>query len=117
MRKRKVPLVEDDPLVRLALVDADLEPVQAANASEAIAILQARPDIPAVLSDVGMPGPMNGLSLAWETKTRWPATPVALISGRLTPSPAMMPHDVVFLAKPLPVEVVTSPHLVIRAEC
>jgi CheY-like chemotaxis protein len=64
MRKRKVPLVEDDPLVRLALVDADLEPVQAANASEAIAILQARPDIPAVLSDVGMPGPMNGLSLA-----------------------------------------------------
>ena len=102
---RKILLVDDDPLVRLtiaeALMDEGFVVLQAANASEAVAILQARPDVLGVLSDIDMPGPMNGISLAWEISNHWPNTPVTLISGRIYPTAGTVPEGVVFVAKPI----------------
>jgi DNA-binding NtrC family response regulator len=109
LKARRVLLVEDDILVRLAvreaLVEAHFDPIDAANASEAVAVLHARPDVLAVISDIDTPGPMNGISLAWEVKNRSPRTPVMLISGRCSPTLTMLPQDVAFLAKPFPLEV------------
>src|SRR5262245_53865291 len=51
-----VLVVEDEPLVRLdaidMLTDAGFRVIDAANADEAIAILEARPDIRVVVTDV-----------------------------------------------------------------
>jgi CheY-like chemotaxis protein len=67
--KRPVVLiVEDEFLLRMDAVDmiaaAGFEVVEAANADEAIGILEARRDITVVFTDIHMPGSMDGLKLA-----------------------------------------------------
>ncbi len=47
---------------------------------EALASLNSAP-VDLVFSDIVMPGPMNGLALAREIRTRYPAIPVLLTSG------------------------------------
>ena len=58
--KAVVMVVEDNPLIRMGAVDlvtsAGFEALEASNADEAIRILEARPDIHLVFTDVGMPG-------------------------------------------------------------
>jgi CheY-like chemotaxis protein len=46
--------------VDLRVVDADFEAQGAGSAKEAIRILEARPDIDLVFTDVGMSGAMDG---------------------------------------------------------
>jgi len=53
-----VLVVEDEALLRMAAVDtvegAGLEAVEAANATDAVWILESRPDIRIVFSDIDM---------------------------------------------------------------
>jgi len=74
-RRPVVLLVEDDVLIRLhaaqVIADAALDVVEAANADEAIAILEARSDITVLFTDIQMPGSMDGLKLAAAVKGRW----------------------------------------------
>jgi CheY-like chemotaxis protein len=76
--KRPVVLiVEDKFLLRMDAVDmiaaAGFEVVdEAANADEAIKILEARRDITVVFTDIQMPGSMDGLKLARAVRGRWP---------------------------------------------
>lgn len=62
-----VLVVDDDPLLRILAVDtaeqAGLATIEAQNADEAVAILEASSDIVLVLTDVNMPGSMDGLKL------------------------------------------------------
>jgi CheY-like chemotaxis protein len=71
-----VLIVEDEPLVRLCAVDtvegAGFEVIEAANADEAIRILESRSDIRVVFTDLHMPGAMDGLKLAHAVRNRWP---------------------------------------------
>jgi CheY-like chemotaxis protein len=79
--KSVVLIVEDEPLVRWSglkmLEDADFEVIEAANADEAIRILESRNDIRVVFTDVQMPGSMDGLKLAHAVRNRWP--PIKII--------------------------------------
>ena len=63
-RKAVVLIVEDSPLIRMGAVDlvvaAGFEALEASDAVEAIRILESRPDIHIVFTDVGMPGTMDG---------------------------------------------------------
>ncbi len=63
-----VLVVEDLALVRTFMSDfldeAGFKVFEAVDADEALQILQARPDIQAVISDIEMPGAMNGIELA-----------------------------------------------------
>jgi CheY-like chemotaxis protein len=69
-------IVEDEFLLRLdsaeTIESAGFEVIQAANADEAIAILETRPDIHVVFTDIQMPGSMDGLKLARFVRDRWP---------------------------------------------
>ena len=62
-----VLVVEDQILVRMFAADfldeADFKVFQTGSADEAWAVLQARPGIQAVVTDVEMPGAMNGFDL------------------------------------------------------
>ena len=85
-----VLVVEDDFLLRMDAVDmvraAGFEAVEAGNADEAIAILEARPNIHVVFTDIQMPGSMDGLKLAKFVKGRWPPIKIVATSGRVTVS-------------------------------
>lgn len=64
---RTVLVVEDEVLIRFlmadALVDAGFVVIEAGNVHEALAVLGANADIDALVTDVDMPGALNGLDL------------------------------------------------------
>ena len=103
-------LVEDEFLIRLmlseALLDDGYEVVEASDADEAIGRL-ADDDAPfrALLTDVQLPGPVNGYELAHRVRARVPGIPVIFMTGRPEPLGESFRRDVV-IAKPyLPSEV------------
>ena len=106
-----VLVVEDQPLLRMMAVDmvedAGFEVVEAADADEAIAILEARADIRIVFTDVDMPRGMDGIRLAASIRDRWPPIDIIITSGKVAVSTEMMPARSVFFSKPYrPQEVV-----------
>jgi CheY-like chemotaxis protein len=107
--KRPVVLiVEDEFLLRMNAVDmiqaAGFDVVEAANADEAIDILEARPDITVVFTDIQMPGSMDGLKLAHAVKGRWPPIKIVATSGHVSVTQEDLPDGGRFVPKPY------SPH-------
>ncbi len=98
-------VVEDEILVRSATAEylrgCGYVAVEAADASEAVAIIQSGTAIDLVFSDIEMPGSeaMNGIGLVqWMARHR-PLIPVILTSGRRR-SAAEVGAPVMFLRKP-----------------
>jgi DNA-binding NtrC family response regulator len=106
--KPAVLVVEDEPLLLLdgmcLFEDAGFEAIPAANAAEAICILEDRHDIKVVVTDIGMPGSMDGLSLCAAVRDRWPLIDFIIISGQGEPTAAAIPERSQFLAKPYKVK-------------
>ncbi|MBO9122515.1 response regulator [Rhizobium sp. 16-488-2a] len=99
-----VLVVDDEALIRFAIVDelADqgFDVHEAANADEAIALVEKYPEIRLIFTDIDMPGSMDGLKLAAFVRDRWPPIKIIVTSGRVKPSADMMPEGVPFLPKP-----------------
>ena len=99
-----VLVVEDDALIRMDVVsmieEAGFAVIEASNADDAIRLLEGRSDIAVVFTDIEMPGSMNGLTLAFAIRDRWPPVAIIIASGRIRPQPEEMPPDVTFLRKP-----------------
>jgi len=74
--------------------------VSAANADEAIEILESRNDIRVLITDINMPGSMDGLRLAAAVKDRWPPIKIIVATGKDAPRREEMPMDSQFLPKP-----------------
>jgi CheY-like chemotaxis protein len=82
-------IVEDEPLIRVALLEyleeCGFEVLAATNATEAIEItLESGRQIDLVFSDVVMPGPINGFGLAQWLRRNRPQVPIVLTSGDAT---------------------------------
>jgi DNA-binding NtrC family response regulator len=109
-----VLLVEDDELVRLALAfpleDAGMNVVAVDDADAAIEVLKSDNNIRAVISDVRMPGSIDGLGLAKWLKEHKPKLPVVLTSGYLFASKlaAVNPAIAIIVKKPYDVDDVTG---------
>lgn len=99
-----VLVVEDEAVVRLdaieTLREAGFHVIEAANADEAISILEARPDIRVVVTDIQMPGSMDGLKLAATIRDRWPPIALIVTSGRVSVQQRDLPERGHFLPKP-----------------
>jgi CheY-like chemotaxis protein len=111
--KRPVVLiVEDEFLLRMDAVDmiagAGFEVLEAANADEAIDILESRRDITVVFTDIQMPGSMDGLKLARAVRGRWPPIKIVATSGHLDVRETDLPEGGRFLPKPYSVVQVTG---------
>jgi CheY-like chemotaxis protein len=95
-------IVEDDKLQKLLAVDiveeAGFVAIPVCDADEAVAILEFRSDIALVLTDINMPGSMDGLKLAHAVRSRWPTIKIIVVSGRGLESE--LPTDIRFFAKP-----------------
>ena len=100
-----VLVVEDEMLLRMRAVDmvedAGFTPVEAVDADEAVAILEARSDIALLFTDIQMPGSMDGLKLAHAVHKRWPPIKIILVSGQLKQASLDIPVDSCFFGKPL----------------
>ena len=85
-RSARVLFVEDEVLIRAAVAEylrrLGYMVVEAADAAEAMAVISSGEPIDIVLSDVDLPGPMDGLGLASWINRRRSAPPVLLTSGR-----------------------------------
>ena len=100
-----VLVVEDEMLLRMRAVDmvedAGYTSVEAVDADEAVAILESRSDIALVLTDIQMPGSMDGLKLAHTVHERWPPIKIILVSGQLKLAAIDIPADSRFFGKPI----------------
>ncbi|MEE7451541.1 hybrid sensor histidine kinase/response regulator [Methylobacterium radiotolerans] len=85
MRPLRVLLVEDNGQVAevaaSVLTERGHMVVSSANASEALHVLTSGQPFDVILSDLVMPGEMNGFDLARHVRSRWPALPVLLATG------------------------------------
>jgi two-component system, response regulator PdtaR len=96
--------VEDETPVRIYLTeilkDAGHTVIEAENADRAVAILEARRDIEIIVTDVNMPGSMDGMRLAAVIRDRWPPIKVIVTSGAGRISTDQLPSGCRFLPKP-----------------
>jgi DNA-binding NtrC family response regulator len=85
LSKPVVLVVEDEQLIRDsladALQDAGFGVVQADKAETAIARMVEAESISAVVTDVRLPGRMNGVGIAVWMREHTPETPIILVSG------------------------------------
>lgn len=99
-----VLVVEDEPLILLAACDmvesAGYGTREATNATRALSILAENPSISILFTDIDMPGPIDGMALAFETQQRWPHIGIIITSGRWPLARHEIPTDAVFLEKP-----------------
>jgi CheY-like chemotaxis protein len=99
-----VLVVEDEVLIRLAIADSiadsGLTVYQAANADQAIHMLELHPDIRALFTDIDMPGSMDGLRLARAVRDRWPPVKIVITSGHVKIKHEELPVEGRFFAKP-----------------
>jgi CheY-like chemotaxis protein len=100
-----VLLVEDEALVRMMAADVLREEggfkvVEAADADEALTVLDATADVRALVTDVEMPGSLDGFTLARVVKQAWPQIGIVVTSGRMAPGPKDLPSGALFMPKP-----------------
>ncbi|QQR39616.1 response regulator [Devosia rhizoryzae] len=99
-----VLVVEDEALVRMAIVDRLEEEgflvLEAANADEALRILVNNLDVRLVFTDVDMPGTMNGIKLAAAVRDRWPPIKIVVTSGYKHVKLDEIPAQAEFVPKP-----------------
>jgi PAS domain S-box-containing protein len=99
-----VLLVEDDPavrrVVRQQLIDLGYPVIEAENAIQAIEMIEQIADIAIVVSDVIMPGGINGRQLAELVLQGHPHMRIVLMSGYTDETDAPGASDLPVLAKP-----------------
>ena len=107
----RVLLVEDEFLIRLtlseALTDAGFDVVEAENADAALALLARDATIRLLLTDIQLPGALDGQVLVERARAINPRLPVIFMSGRPDPGGAAERSRLErYIAKPyLPSEV------------
>jgi DNA-binding NtrC family response regulator len=106
-----VLVVEDELLIRTILSDelrgADFHVIEAFNGDEAVAILKSVvPDL--IITDVRMPGSLDGMGLFGLVRDSFPTLPVIITSGHLRPDLAINDPVTQFVAKPYSMEFVVK---------
>lgn len=102
---RTILVVDDEPLIRMSLAaffeDEGFIVFEADSADTAIATLESHAAIQIVVTDVQMPGAMDGLKLAHFIRDRWPPTILIVSSGVARLTAADLPSRSAFVAKPV----------------
>jgi signal transduction histidine kinase/DNA-binding response OmpR family regulator len=104
-RVLKVLVVEDVALIRMTTVDMvdslGHSVLEAGDGAQALAAIDANPDIDVMLTDLGLPG-MSGVELVKQARVKRPKLRIVIASGYSTESAdnAELPADVTYLPKP-----------------
>lgn len=108
----KILVVEDEPLIRLGMTSLveewGFDALEAGNADEAIRIIEREGDVRIVITDVDMPGSMDGIKLAHFVRQHWPPIQLIVISGKIGTAEVVLPEGARFFTKPCREEVLLS---------
>ena len=89
--------VEDEFLIseylRAILEGGGHRVVATFDADEAIQVLERVRDIQLVITDIDMPGSMDGLRLAGAIRERWPPIHLIVVTGFAPPRSSELPRD------------------------
>lgn len=81
----RILLVEDDELIRLTvaevLEDAGFEVIAAATGDDAVVLLD-RNGFDLLMTDLHMPGLLDGVGLTRHVRRRYPDVPIVIMTGR-----------------------------------
>lgn len=104
MPPHSVLVVEDDEILRSLMAEAisllGVNVIDCASADEALPMLEGSSSIVLVMTDMSMPGSMDGLDFAQVIWSRWPGLPVIVTSGNRSMPEGLMPSNATFLQKP-----------------
>jgi CheY-like chemotaxis protein len=111
--RKTVLLVEDEGLIRqllaFAFEDAGFDVLDAGSADEAVQMLETAQEVAAIITDVRMPGRLDGLGLVRWLATARPSLPIVITSGYVPTEQATSENPAVFavVSKPyVPEEIV-----------
>jgi two-component system, response regulator PdtaR len=97
-------IVEDEVLIRMSsaatLEDAGFHILEAGSAAEAVEVLLANEDIDVLMTDVRLPGAMDGLDLVALVHRRHPEIRAIVVSGNTSAEDACNAGAIGFLPKP-----------------
>lgn len=112
-RDTRVLLVEDEPIIRELMAelleDAGFDVTATCTGDEA-AILLAEQCFAVLLTDITMPGQIDGIGLAKHAREAHPGLPVIFVSGRPDSEQRTraIPQPMAFLPKPYNIESLVS---------
>ncbi len=121
MARPRVLFVEDEFLIRLtvsqAMADAGFDVAEAATADEALLMLESGQAFTLLLTDLQLPGVLDGLSLVDRARRLDPGLPVIYMTGRPDALPEMLdPARDKVIAKPYaPSALCAAAHSMLRA--
>lgn len=99
-----VLIVEDEPIVRMYEAEvaegAGFVTLQASNAEDALEKIGGPEAIQILLTDVNMPGGIDGLTLVSIVRERWPQIKVVVVSAYVDSREPEAPLDIAYLHKP-----------------
>ena len=83
-------IVEDDVLaneyLEFILQQAGYEVLSATSADEAAGLLEDREDVQLIVTDINLPGSMNGLKLATAAKAKRPKVNIIIVTAYTAPT-------------------------------
>ena len=102
-RNLEIAVIDDDESFRVALVESlsslSYRSSGYASAEDYLDLTEDK-SFNCVVTDIHMPGPMDGLALAHHTAKYWPSVGLLITSARPSPHRAFLPQNSRFLAKP-----------------
>jgi CheY-like chemotaxis protein len=108
-----IVVVEDEDAIREMLVgvleDEGYEIIEAATADQAVALLRDS-RVRLLVTDINVPGRLDGIALAKAARVRCPSIPIVFVSGRpnkLEDARAIS-HPVAFIQKPFSLKKLVS---------
>ncbi len=105
MISQKILLVEDEDLIRVllseALADEGFQVTDVSTGEAAVELIERGDHFDLLLTDIQLPGPVDGLEIAREVRLRNPTVPILFTTGQPDRMDAWRtgPGDV-FIAKP-----------------
>ena len=100
----RILVVDDDTAIRrltsYALRKAGFEVLEACTADEGARYV-GDANIDAIVTDVEMPGALNGFDLAWRAHTRHPLAPLFVVSSSVDSDSRRLPPNGRFFEKPI----------------
>ena len=104
MNPMTILVVEDEVLIRMSTVatleDAGFWVLEAQNSAEALEILSRHSEVSIMMTDVRMPGLIDGLALIAQVRIDYPAIRSIVVSGHTTAMEASDAGAMGFLPKP-----------------
>ena len=110
-----VLVVDDEPILRMLMIDALAEigctPIEAADGLAGLKMLESNIAIDLLVTDVGLPGGMNGRQLADAARTRRPGLKVLFITGyaeAVLAKAGRLEAGTAVITKPFPIDVLCA---------